>query len=513
MKFRHRTIARFVIAILVCFFAAAAAAQAPKAKAAKADKPAAAKVEKKPAAKPKPAAAKPEKKPAAQPPAAEADSALEDPAVAAILDAKPATPAECASAAKTLADLGHPDLAKRFLKQVLDAKLGGEQLADLGEQFGTLMFLDMAGQAALRPEAQQLADAVVAATAARRSDAKRIAGLIEQLQDPSAEKRMQALAGLQEAQGAAIGPLLAVLADPARATEAANVRTVLASMGRLAREPLAAVLQGADPKLMLQAILVLAEMGQRKAAIDLIGPCVSEKNAAEVRAAAAAALKRLTGHVPTRPEALRLLRDAAKTYFDRRQPVENVVDGKVDLWQWDPERRQLTVHSGTPADAARALAARFARQAYAVDPNDHEIRLLYLATLLDAAAHARGLDRPLDEQDPAIAAAKPFGVRTIQEVLGYAMTHRRPAAAGAAAQLLGEIGKASEVFQQGDRPAPLVLALQDPDRRLRMAALEAVLRLQPSGPFAGSSYVPSALSFFVASTGTRRVLVAGPSIE
>jgi CheY-like chemotaxis protein len=513
MKLRHRTIARFVIAIAACCLAAAAAAQAPKAKAAKADKPAAAKAEKKPALKPKPPAAKPEKKPAAPPPAAEAESAMEDPAVAAILGAKPTTPAECASAAKTLLDLGHPDLAKRFLKQVLDARLTVPQLADLGEQFGTVMFLDMAGQPALRPEARQLADAVVAAAAARRADPKRIAGLIEQLQDPSAEKRMQSLAGLQEAQAAAIGPLLAVLADPARAAEHANVRTVLATMGRLAREPLVAVLQGADPKLLVQAILVLAEMGQRRAAIDMVGPCVSEKSTAEVREAAAAALRQLTGHVPTRPEALRLLRDMANIYFNRRQPIEYVVDGKVELWQWDDRQRQLTVHSGTPADAARALAARFARQAYALDPNDHEIQLLYLATLLDAAAHARGLDRPLDERDPALAAAKPFGVRAIQEVLRYAMAHRRPAAAAAAARLLGEIGKAREVFQQGDRPSPLVLALQDPDRRLRMAALETIVRLQPSGPFAGSSYVPSALSFFVASSGTRRVLVAGPSLD
>jgi hypothetical protein len=516
MNFRHRATARFLIAIVACCFATATVAQAPKPKAAKAekaDKPAAAKSEKKPAAKPKPAAAKPGPKAAAKQPAAEVEMAPEDPAVAAILETKPATPAECASAAKTLADLGHPDLSKRFLKKVLDAKLNAEQLANLGEQFGPLMFLDMAGQATLLPEARQLADAVVAATTARRGDAKRIAGLIEQLQDASAEKRVQALAGLQEAQGAAVGPLLAVLADPARTAEAANVRTVLASLGRLAREPLVAVLQGADPKLMVQAILVLAEMGQRKAAIDLIGPCASEKSPAEVRAAAATALRQLTGQAPTRPQAMRLLREVARNYFDGRQPAEHVVDGKVELWQWDPEKRQLTVRSGTPTESVRALAARYARQAYAVDPADHETRLLYLATMLDAAAHARGLDRSLDQRDPAIVAAKPFGVKEINEVLEYAMAHRRAAAAIAAARLLGEIGKASEVLQQGDRPSPLALALQNPDRRLRMAALEALVHLQPSAPFAGSSYVPSALSFFISSVGVRRALVGGPSLD
>ena len=70
----------------------------------------------------------------------------EDPAVAAILATKPTTPAECVRAAKTLADLGQPDVAKRFLKKVLDAKLDPQQLADLGEQFGAPTFLDLAGQ-------------------------------------------------------------------------------------------------------------------------------------------------------------------------------------------------------------------------------------------------------------------------------------------------------------------------------------------------------------------------------
>ena len=66
-----------------------------------------------------------------------------------------------------LADLGQPDLAKGFLKKVLDAKLDPQQLADLGEQFGSPMFLDLAGRPALLPEAKQLADAVAAAVKAR----------------------------------------------------------------------------------------------------------------------------------------------------------------------------------------------------------------------------------------------------------------------------------------------------------------------------------------------------------
>jgi hypothetical protein len=288
-------------------------------------------------------------------------------------------------------------------------------------------------------------------------------------------------------------------------------------------------------------------MNNPKVAIDLVGPCVSQKGDADVRAAATAAMKHLSGRVPTRAEAVDLLSDAAKMYFDRRQPVEGVADGRVELWRWDASKRQCVVRSGTPDDAARELAARYAREANALAPDNREIRLLHLTAMLDAAAYASGLDKPLDEKDPTIVEAKQLSslfkkgdwlrtdsvnivenggreapvplfqqavsAKAIDEVLAYAMAHRRPAAAAAAARLLGEIGKASELLYQGDKPAPLVQAVQDSDRRLRMAALEAIVRLQPSTPYVGSSGVPAALGFFAGSSGVRRALVGGPNLE
>jgi hypothetical protein len=519
MNCRACAIASFVIAAITSAIAAPVWAQAPKGKPPKAAKPA---VERpaaqkpaveKPAEKPakRPPAEKPETKPGAKPSAAEESPASEDAAVMAILATKPTTPAECVRAAKNLADLGHADVAKQFLKNVIDAKLEPQQLADLGTEFGVPTFLDLAAQPTLLPEAKQLADAVKAAVAARLEDAQRITKLIGQLQDPSEEKRLGAMAALQEARRAAIGPLLAVLADPARANDYQNVRTVLAGMGRPARDALVAVVDGADPKLKIQAILTLAEMNNPKTAIDLVGPCASEKGDAAVRSAAAAALKQLTGQVPSRADAIGLLGDAARTYFQRRLPVEGVADGRVELWRWDQSKRQCVIHRGTPDDAARELAAHFARQAYALAPGDREIRLLYLATMLDAAAYRNGLDRPLEEKDPAVTEAKQFGVKPIEEVLAYAMAHGHPAAATVAARLLGEMGKADELLTQGGRPAPLVQAIQDPDRRLQMAALEAIVRLQPVRPYAGSSYVPSALGFLAASSGVRHALVGGPN--
>ena len=207
------------------------------------------------------------------------------------------------------------------------------------------------------------------------------------------------MVGLQEAGSAAVGPLLAVLADPARAAEHAYVRAVLAEMGRTARGPLVAVVEGADPKLVVEAIRVLGAMNDRSAVNCLLKPCYWANSPAAVRATAELELQRLTGNVPGRAKAVRLLTDAARAYFDRRQPIQGVVDGKVEWWRWDQSQRRCVARSITPEEAARTLAARLAGDAYAIAPEDAQVRLLYLATMLEAAAYPEGPGPALGQRE------------------------------------------------------------------------------------------------------------------
>lgn len=471
-----------------------AMAQAPKPKA---DKPAAAKAL--------------EKKPDAEQ-SALLPTSSDEPAVAAILETRPTTPEECVRAATTLADLKRADLAKAFLKKALEAKLNSQQLADLNEQVGSDVFFVLADKPELQPEAKQLANAVAAAVKARLEDGKRIAGLVEQLQDASPEKRLQALVGLQESQGAAIAPLLTVLADPTREAEYANVRAALVEIGRVAVDPLVAVVEGADPKLVVQAIHTLGAINNTRdtrMALCLLRPCLSEKSDPAVREAATAALKQLSATIPSRAEAVRLLTDAA---IERSSQVASSADGKVALWRWDAAKRQCVSKACTPGDVARSVAVSQSHDAHALAPDDAVVRALWLAAMLEEAAYQNGLDRPLDEKNRAMVEAKQFGVKPVEEVLKYAMAHGRPASATAAARLLGQIGNATELLYQGTGPAPLVQAVRSTDRRLRMAALESIVRLQPTQPFAGSSYVPQALAFLAGSSGFRHALVASGNL-
>ena len=153
-------------------------------------------------------------------------------------------------------------------------------------------------------------------------------------------------------------------------------------------------------------------------------------------------------------------------------------------------------------DASRVLAARLARDALAISPDNGQARLLYLTAMLDESAYRRGLDKAADlRNDPAAQAAAKLGVAGMNEVLTYALKNHHVGAEIMAAAILGRIGTARDALRLGAGLAPLVRAAGDSDRRVRMAALEAIVRLQPDGPFPGSSQVLDSLCFFAATGG------------
>lgn len=458
--------------------------------------------------------------PAPQPPAAAAPPPAppaavaepESPAVAAILETKPSTPAEWTRAAKILADLGRPDLAKGFLKQILDAKLNPQQLAGLAEEFGSAVFIRMASRNELAPEATALADAVLESLRQKRRAPQQIAAKIQELSSPSVDVRYGAMNELRQTRGEAVAPLVAVLADPARSAEHPNVRAALARLRSDAVGPLTAMLQAEEPRLVAAAIRVLGDIGARDTTFLLLAPYSSPESDPAVRATAEEALKRLVGQTPTVRESAELLAEHARQYFEGRRPIEEHVPGEAEIWTWDSQKKSPAAVILPTFDASLAVAVRFARDAFSVAPDDPTIRMLYLTAALEQAKYAGGLDKPLEQgSSPPLSLAATLGPDVVEDVLRYAMETAHAPAATAAARLLGDIGDAEKLLNQGSDPAPLVLAARHPDRRVRLAAVGSILKLMPTGAFPGSSYVPEALNFLAATSGRSRAIVAGPS--
>jgi len=436
------------------------------------------------------------------------------PAVLAVLETKPATPREWVKAAHVLARLRRPDLAKQFLGRVIEAKLDDKQLVALADDLGSSLFSDLAARRELQPEGRQVADAVLGATVRARRSPDRLNGLIAQLGEPSPDAQARAFAGLKEAGPPAVLALIETLRDPGRRRLHPYARQALVQMGREALGPLLATLDAADPALAAQAIRVLGVMKTREAAPWLLRPCTSAESDPAVRAAAAAALKHILGHLPGREQSVELLSERAEAYFYGHQPIRPDTDGQVTVWRWDPQQKVPISRVVAPDDARRARAARLANDAFTLAPDDPEVRRLYLTTLLEQAAYETGLGKPLTPgEHPAADEAGRFAPAALEDVLENAMASGHPAAATAAARLLGHVGTPEGLLSDGGRPTALARALRHPDRRLRMAAAEAVVRLKPERPFAGASYLVPALAFSAGTSGERRALLAGPGSQ
>ncbi len=438
----------------------------------------------------------------------------EDPVVEALLGSNPTAPADLFRTAQTLVQAGRPELAKGFLAKLLAAKLDDGQWIALVDEFHTPAFTELASRSELRPECEDLVQAALGAVNRRLQDPARLAQQIKQLQDPLPDVRAQAMKNLQGAHEVAVSALIAVLADPTRASEHPVVRSALAAMRGDAIDPLAEILDRADPDLMIQAIDALAEMKAAKATAYIMAPALSEDSDVKVRGPARAALVRLLGTLPSKAQAAQQVNELARSYFAGKESMRTDFDGRVTLWSWDADAKQCVSRNCSLEDASRVMAARLARNARSLAPENRQAQILATAAALEQTVFENGLDKRLDfSKNATIREAATLDPRIIEGVLGFALAENHPASARAAAEILGRIGKSQSLLRSSGEPSPLVRAVRSPDRRLRMAAVEAIARLQPNAPFAGSSHVLEALTYSAATTGMRRALMVSPNSE
>ena len=121
-----------------------------------------------------------------------------------------------------------------------------------------------------------------------------------------------------------------------------------------------------------------------------------------VRAPAREAIVQLMGRLPGKAQAAQQLYDLARSYFAGKQTMRTDVDGRVTLWTWDPATKQCTSRNCAPEDAARAVAARLARAARSLAPDNRQVQMLALAAALEQIVYDRGLDKRLDFKDPTV---------------------------------------------------------------------------------------------------------------
>jgi hypothetical protein len=453
-------------------------------------------------------------KPAAAKKVEEPEAAETDPNVLAIRHSMPQTVFELMRATHNLMNLGRPDEARKYLQQLVNARLDDTVLSWLQAKFGSALFLRLAADEGMQPEGRTFAESVMQAAHRMARDPGRLEALIKQLSDATPAARYAAVVDLREAREEGAVALIQVLGDANRAAEHDRVREALVQLRSDAEGPLLAVMDSRDDSVRGHALHALARLGSRDAVPFLLRPVVTDGGDASLRRTLSEALVEAFGRIPSLDAAQGYLHRRCLAYFDGKVYGKPDHEDRVVLWHWDAAAR-IPVAVRVPARTASIhMAGRLATELVRLAPARDDYRKLYTTALLEVAQRGRSSGQPLErgEGTPFHFAAQ-LGSSALEQVIQFALDRGHTGAAVAALEILGEIGDVPMLMRADGQPCIACQALRHADRRVRFAAMEAILRIDPRERYPGASFMTESLGYFASNSGSRRVLIAHPRVE
>ena len=444
-----------------------------------------------------------------------------DRVVEAVLETRPRTPEQLLRAINLLIDLKRPAAAGTLLEQLRAAVTDDASRAALADRFGTAVFVKLSAQPELQPAGAEFAAEVLSAvdrrTPIQLNSTRSSNGCKLRRRACVEPSSMQ----LRRAGAPAVAALLEVLANKDRVDEHEAVRGALVGAGPDALPQLIGALESSDATFVAQVIEILGRQQRIEptSATSIFCPMPHLMAAAwldelpePVRQAAQTALVDLQGRMPSAPQAAAFIQEQVLRFRQMADSPrdEFAMDAEpVLLWHWNAETGGLVAEQALFDEALIRIAALHAYAASALSPQDRTWRKLYLTTLLEAETYRLGTDQPLPTEPGDIASeVEAMGVDELVDLLEYALESHNTWAATAMARLLGNVASSEILQSDSGRLTTLVRAVNHPHRAVRFAALEALIRINPSRPFAGSSHVTKALGYFVATTGTPHAYVA-----
>lgn len=413
-------------------------------------------------------------------------------------------------------ELGRYELGAKLLRGLIARKPTDEDLIKLEEKAGSFApFLRLRAvprwsedkgihDQALK-DADELAQRVGDALRRVYGDRKRIARLVKDL-NGDRDERSFATRELYRAKDLAVPPLVEAL----RQAEGEQREAIVSLLPRLAPDtvaPLLAALDISDDALRMDLVNVLLRRAERDTAPHLWPLAGSAKVTPPLRTLAQRALATLLDRpadaLQSAPVALA---HEAERYY--RHEVKFANPDKVPIWRWDG-KELVQGWPGIPTvSASRAeeyYGLRFARQALELDPSSAEAQEVFLLVALDKAVERAGLDKPLAAASPDMAQLlATVSPDLLVRALERGLADRRPTVLIGAVRALSDLQDPRAIRAGRGGDPPLLRALNFPDRRVQMAAAEAILRI-PTDPS------PQAASRVV--EVLRRNLTAEPSAQ
>ncbi len=428
-----------------------------------------------------------------------------DAVVLSIRASNPTTPIALSKAVRIMLDLGRADEASTYLTTLVGLDIDEAAQYALYEEMGADFFLQLYRSADLGEEAVQFASDVIQASAKQSTDPARLAKLIGELSSPNSSQRNVAYRQLHRLGETAVKPLVSVLLDSSRTAEYPVIREALIGLRREAVGPLVGVLESSNTTARIYAANALGEIGDADELPYLLRYYLASADSAKEHEVASNAIEKLSGVTPNVDEAEQALHRFATLRFDRSRNGFSNDSGDL-VWRWDEAQMASVPVLQSSVNVDQVVASQFADVLYERSPEDIGIRRLYLTALLESTMILQGLDRPLAD-GPERQLLASHSNEIIIDLMKYALDVDCLPAATAAVEVLGDKGEASILQTANGSTSPLAAALLHPNRRLRFAAAQAILKINPQTPFAGCSNLGKTLSYLVTGGGGRRVLI------
>ncbi len=432
---------------------------------------------------------------------------------------EPKTPEALFDTVVLMVDFARLDLAKKYLKQLVEQKPDDAAILRMRDKHGPSVFFRLANIEELQPESLELLDRMNKAFRKAATDPKRLDALIDKLAG-SAAQREEATVELRGVTPLAVPRLLLRLGRPEERERSQLYVATLVQLGPLAVPPLLGGLDADDPYLKTAVLDALGWLRDRRAVPYLWYPAFGKDQPPNVRVAAREALalilfgdrKRASEVTPF--GAVRALLEAAEVCFRGQRRWETDDQGRVVVWVWDPGQKTVREVRLSPDDAAWREGVRLASQALRLAPDNPRAQALYLAFRLWGDARQAGWGKPLPTgEGSAYELALRCGPETATQTLRLALQDANPACAVAALQVLSHTASRQVLYQTQAEQTPLLVALNYPDLRVQFAAASAVLELDPDRPFHGARRVVDVLARLLGGGDTPRALTVDPNLQ
>lgn len=422
-------------------------------------------------------------------------------AVASILDRARETPAEQLSAIFTLLELGETDVAAALWKEFDAAGLAADDQAALVSQFGVAKFLQLARQGATAglDGARSFVETCLDAAAEQNRDPQRLDALIQKLTSESATERTAARSDLAVTGDQGAKACLEALARADDAKLRTELLLTLAQMRPTVEPLLLAAIADGRGQFRRDVVELTGYLHLQDAVPWLAALASGADGDANITGAAYAALQKMGLSAPQGDDA----RAVVLSEIQRLEAHQHPPTADEPWWTFDSESKQLQAVEVSTEEQQTLRIARLAEllsQLPSATAADRRLGLIY------AYQAANAFDEPLSAELQEWAKSLP--TNEISEMLHEALEADQVTAAIACTRLLAERSDIDALRSFAARPSPLARALEHPDRQLRFAALETIMKLAPQQSFAGASGVPKALWYFAAGADQPQAVAA-----